>query len=131
MQKFLIFLFVFNISSGLKAQVHIAPDTIHFTNVPGTQVKKLGSDSLSSTFLIRIVTEVKPHYHANHTENVIVVKGSGIMKLGEKIINIKKGDIIIIPKGTVHSVISTGKKALKVISIQSPFFDGKDRVMMD
>jgi mannose-6-phosphate isomerase-like protein (cupin superfamily) len=43
---------------------------------------------------------------------------------------IKKGDVIFVPKGTGHSVVKKGKKALKVISVQAPFFDGKDRIFL-
>ena len=53
------------------------------------------------------------------------------MKLGEKELKIRKGDVVFIPKNTVHSVKSIGKEPLKVISVQAPFFDGKDRIMID
>jgi mannose-6-phosphate isomerase-like protein (cupin superfamily) len=61
----------------------------------------------------------------------VVLEGSGQMTLGTKGFGIKKGDVIFIPKNTVHSVISMGDQPLKVISIQAPKFDGKDRVFID
>lgn len=89
---------------------------------------KLFGDSLASSFCIVIKKEVKPHKHLTHSEHVIVSEGSGIMKLGDKTFAIKKGDVIFIPKNTIHSVKTTGKQPLKVISIQAPLFDGKDRI---
>lgn len=73
---------------------------------------------------------VKPHYHALHDEHVIVLKGKAEMHLGDQLLNIKKGDVIFIPKGTIHDVKVTSK-VLKVISIQAPKFEGKDRIFVD
>jgi mannose-6-phosphate isomerase-like protein (cupin superfamily) len=53
------------------------------------------------------------------------------MMLEEKKFEIKHGDVIFIPKNTFHSVKTTSKEPLKVISIQAPYFDGKDRVFKD
>lgn len=91
----------------------------------------LYSDSLASSFCIVIKKEVKEHKHLYHCEHVIVNEGEGLMKLGDKTFTIKKGDVIFIPKNTVHSVKNTGEKPLKVISIQAPYFDGKDRIMTE
>lgn len=97
----------------------------------GLTTKNLFNDSLSSSFCIIIKNEVKAHKHMKHSEHVIVQSGEAVMRLGEKEFNIKEGDVIFIPKGTVHSVIVKGKKSLKVLSIQSPYFDGSDRVMSE
>lgn len=112
------------------SQINVSTDTLNIENNGKTQVKKLHCDSLSCTFLIVIPDEVKAHYHANHTENIYVIEGEAIMKLGKNEFEINKGDLIIVPSGTVHSVINQGNKPLKVISIQSPFFDGSDRIMV-
>lgn len=44
---------------------------------------------------------------------------------------IKAGDYFFIPKGSLHYVKVTSAMPLKVLSIQSPFFDGKDRVFVE
>lgn len=97
----------------------------------GITNKNLFNDSLASSFCIIIKNEVKAHKHVKHSEHVIVQSGEGVMRLGEKEFTIKEGDVIFIPKGTVHAVIVKGKKPLKVLSIQTPYFDGNDRVMME
>lgn len=94
-------------------------------------VRKIAGDSLSSSFCILIKKEVKAHKHLQHSENVIVLQGHGLMRLGEKQFMVQKGDMVFIPKNTVHAVQSTGAFPLKVISIQSPAFDGSDRVMLE
>jgi mannose-6-phosphate isomerase-like protein (cupin superfamily) len=53
------------------------------------------------------------------------------MTLGDSIFNIHEGDLIFIPSNTFHAVITTSKKLLKVLSVQSPFFDGRDRIFTD
>jgi len=97
----------------------------------GITVKNLFSDSLCSSFCIIVKNEIKSHKHLKHSEHVIVESGEGVMRLNDKEFNIKEGDVIYIPKNTVHSVIVKGKKPLKVLSIQSPFFNGDDRVLTE
>ena len=93
--------------------------------------KALFSDSLASSFVIVIKKEVKLHKHLLHSEHVVVLEGKGQMTLGAKGFEIKKGDVVFIPKNTTHAVISTGDVPLKVLSIQAPKFDGKDRIFID
>lgn len=88
-------------------------------------------DSLASSFVILIKKEVKLHKHLHHSEHVVVLNGNGTMKLGDRLIEIKKGDVVFIPKNTPHSVKVNSKEPLKVLSIQAPFFDGKDRIMIE
>lgn len=127
---FVVLLTVFGL--GVKAQ---NPNMINTLELEpgggGITNKNLFNDSLSSSFCIIIKNEVKAHKHIRHSEHVIVQSGEAVMRLGEKEFNIKEGDVIFIPKGTVHAVIVKGKKPLKVLSIQTPYFDGNDRVMME
>jgi mannose-6-phosphate isomerase-like protein (cupin superfamily) len=95
-------------------------------------VRPLYTDSVTvSGFVIFIKKEVKAHKHLGHTEQVLVLEGEGLMRLGEKEFKIKKGDLIPIPKDTFHSVKTISKKPLKVLSVQAPYFDGKDRVFKE
>lgn len=94
-------------------------------------IKKLAGDSLSTSFFILIKKEVKPHYHAMHSEHVTIVDGAAVMQLANDTFIVKKSDVIFIPKNTIHAVFVKGKKPLKVLSIQSPGFDGSDRIMIE
>lgn len=114
-----------------KAQ-HISTDSIGQKTVSDNVYNKaLFNDSLASSFVIVIKKGVKAHKHLQHSEHVAVLDGSGEMTLGEKKFEIKKGDVIFIPKNTVHAVKTTGKVPLKVLSVQSPNFDGKDRIFIE
>ncbi|MFN3918541.1 MAG: cupin domain-containing protein [Flavobacteriales bacterium] len=86
-------------------------------------------DSLVSTFIIWVKKEVKTHKHLSHSENIYIVEGKGKFTLGDSTYIIKKGDMLFVPQNTWHSVTTTSKNPLKVISIQSPHFDGLDRIL--
>ncbi len=103
----------------------LTPDSTDYDNL---YIKKLSSDSLSTSFAIWIKLKVKLHKHDFHTEHVYVLEGSGDFTLGDTTQPIKKGDLITIPKNTWHGVEVTSKVPLKVVSIQSPEFKGVDRV---
>jgi mannose-6-phosphate isomerase-like protein (cupin superfamily) len=117
---------------GLSAQNMQSIDTIKppaaYDNI---YVRPLYSDSLVSSFVIFIKMAVKPHKHVTHTETVYVLEGEGMMKMNGKIINVKKGDMVFIPKNTEHALAVTSLTPMKVLSIQAPDFDGKDRVMTE
>ena len=95
-------------------------------------VRKIAEDSLSSSFVIWIKQNVKSHFHKDHSENIVVLEGEGMMTLGDSLFAIKEGDFVSIPKGTTHSVTQVlSKGPLKVLSIQTPLFDGSDRIFIE
>ena len=104
---------------------HIKPDDEEFENI---SVKKLSTNNEATTFAIWIKKRVKLHKHLYHTENVIIEEGRGEFQLGDSVYQVKKGDVIVIPQDTWHGVIVNSKETMKVISIQSPQFLGKDRI---
>lgn len=125
--KNVITLFLLLCSTLNKAQ-SFNTDTVGNQSNAEVYVRKLAGDSLSTSFCIVIRTQVKTHRHLTHSEQVVVLAGEGQMQLGQEKLLIKKGDVVFIPKNTLHAVVSTGNIPLKVISIQAPLFDGKDRV---
>ena len=107
-------------------------DTINAPANSATNYNKpLYSDSNSSSFVIIIPHEVKKHIHQFHSEQVYVISGEADMVVGEKYIHIKAGDVIYIPENTPHAVTVTSKEPLKILSVQAPYYDGKDKVMID
>ena len=130
MKNLFVLAFAF-ITGSISAQSIVSADTINSPTPDKNYVRVLHHDSLSSSFVIIIPKEVKAHYHASHTEQVVVLSGEADMVLGDQQLHIKAGDVIIIPKGTKHSVVVTSEDPLKIISIQAPYFDGSDRVMLE
>jgi mannose-6-phosphate isomerase-like protein (cupin superfamily) len=127
--RFLTFLILLVIHhKSFFAQIQHSAE-IPFDSKKNIDVVSLFEDSLFSSFAIQIKTNVLPHKHAQHSEHVYVVSGFGEMVLGTDTFKIASGDLIFIPKNTVHAVKSIGASVLKVISIQSPRFDGTDRIL--
>ena len=113
------------VSAQTVSIVDLRPDSTNYDNI---HVKRISSDSLSSTFAIWIKLKVKMHKHINHTEHVYVLEGKGNFTIGDKSKSIKKGDFITIPRNTWHGVEVASEIPLKVISVQSPEFKGLDRI---
>lgn len=103
-----------------------APDSLE-----NVWVKSLYSDSLVSRFLIVGKQGVPVHYHRVHTETLYVLESQGQMGLGDSSSHIGPGRQLSIPCGTTHSVTTTGRIPLKILSIQAPSFDGNDRVWVE
>jgi mannose-6-phosphate isomerase-like protein (cupin superfamily) len=129
MKKLFLLLFLFPIFATAQNQ---SLDTIKApSNYDNIYSRAIACDSLSSSFVIFIKKEVKKHKHVTHTENVYILEGEGEMFLGDKTFKIKNGDIIFIPMNTVHSLKVTSAIPIKVLSVQSPHFDGNDRIFVD
>ena len=101
----------------------LSPDD-SFENI---KVSALDHSDDASSFVIWVKEHVREHYHKKHTEVVYVIEGAGVMTLGKESFSIKSGDYIFIPRGTPHSVRVSENQTLKVLSIQTPHFDGTDR----
>jgi len=123
-------LFVQNITAqNIKTQelrsIKMDKSTTNVQSIP------LYSDDYASAFIVFVKKQVPKHIHAEHTEIVVVMEGKGEMFLGHEINTVRKGDQIIIPAMTAHAVITRSKKPLKVLSIQSPRFEGEDRIILE
>lgn len=123
-----IYLLTGNIMAQNQTNIYTITPPKEFENI---LVEKLFSDSLSSSFIIWIKKEVKPHKHLFHTENILVLEGSAEMNIEGITHIINEGSFLIIPPNHVHSVKTTSKIPLKVLSIQSPEFDGTDRIQIE
>lgn len=132
MFRFLATIILIVFMSNLKAQIKTDLNQIKApANFENIYVEKLAEDSLSSVFLIWVKKFVPLHKHLEHTESVYILEGSGKMQLGDSIFQVNAGNYLFIPKNTPHKVVVTSQNPLKVISIQTPMFDGSDRIMLE
>ena len=114
------------LTSGVHAQTQL-PLSLPVTE-SGVQVVKLSEDSLSTSYYIVVHDEVKPHYHARHSEHIVVIEGEGLMRMNADTIALSPGIHVFIPSGTIHAVKVTSDGPLGVLSIQTPRFDPTDRI---
>lgn len=77
-------------------------------------------ESLSARMLlIDLRGELDWHVHELTNEVVYVVRGQGILRLGDELIVIKPGDVVHIPAGLEHKVSSMGE-SLQAMVFQTP-----------
>lgn len=126
----ILLLFLFPVL--VKAQSNQSLDTITAPTVyENIYMRTIASDSLVSSFVLFIKKEVKKHKHVFHSEHVYILDGEGEMVVGDRTFKVKKGDIVFIPKNTAHSLKVTSAIPVKVLSVQAPMFDGKDRMLVE
>lgn len=119
--------------SVVNAQTHLSlKDVEPDEDYENIHIKKISDDKEQTTFIIWVKKNVKAHYHAVHSENIYILEGKGRMVVDGKEIEIKAGDYLNFAKGKVHAVLEvTSRRPLKVISVQSPQFLGKDRIFVE
>lgn len=126
--KVLFFLLISSASYSQDIEITNLKEVVPEKSFENVTVKKLHSDENSSYFVIWIKKDVASHKHADHSEGIIVLDGEGEMTIAKNSFKIKQGDHFVIPKNTFHSVKVTSEKPLKVVSVQAPKFEGKDRI---
>jgi mannose-6-phosphate isomerase-like protein (cupin superfamily) len=128
----ILFLLAVSFTTRISAQRFLSADELPCPEGTGpVRSVTLHSDSACSSFMLCIDAGVKPHLHRTHTEHVFVLDGTAEMMLGDSTRTIGSGDVILIPAGTPHAVKVTSSVPLRVISVQSPRFDGTDRIWLD
>ena len=60
------------------------------------------------------------HFHADANEIQLVLAGSGSFWLGDRQVQVKPGDLVIIPKGTVHAGSQASEGRFRVLAIKLP-----------
>lgn len=91
-------------------------------------VERLAGDTLTTSFLIQVRKDVPLHYHAYHSEHVYALSGKGEFVLNGDTSIVSAGTYTFIPSESRHTVKVISDEPLRVLSIQSPEFLGKDRI---
>jgi mannose-6-phosphate isomerase-like protein (cupin superfamily) len=86
------------------------------------------SENLSIAHVI-VQNESKKHMHKKMEEVYYVEKSEGELIIGDKILHIKEGDLIPIPKNTWHFLRKLKHKPLEILVITHPRFDPNDLIL--
>ena len=62
---------------------------------------------------------------------VFMFKGSGYLIMDKRRVDLSAGDVVYIPRGTVHYFVNTGRDPAVAFVVFAPPFDGKDIVPVD
>ena len=116
-------------ATGPAAPPPLAAGLINLTGLSEDEIGPLvsGTDLRSRTL---VVTEygtvavqsgnVFKHYHADANEVQLVLAGSGSFWLGDREVQVKPGDLVTIPKGTVHAGSHATEGRFRVLAIKLP-----------
>jgi mannose-6-phosphate isomerase-like protein (cupin superfamily) len=63
---------------------------------------------------------VAKHMHPNTNEMQYILEGTGTIWLGDKEVQVKPGDLVVIPKGTAHGGTKPDGRPFKAIAIKTP-----------
>lgn len=67
-----------------------------------------------------------PHRHIESEEIYHILAGTGRMTLDDETFDIAPGDTILIPPGTPHCLLNTGKGSLRLLCCSSPPYRHED-----
>ncbi|MCR4302319.1 MAG: cupin domain-containing protein [Sulfuricaulis sp.] len=91
----------------------------------------LSRSELSSHLLVQVRNREPLHYHNDSDISVWLLRGRGLIHMGNEVIVINAGDMLHIPRGVIHAYVNQGKEAGVALVVFSPPPSPKDRVLVD
>jgi mannose-6-phosphate isomerase-like protein (cupin superfamily) len=100
---------------------------------PGENIKAivLSRNALSANLLIQVRDREPLHYHADSDITVFLLRGRGVIHVGERAFPVKAGDVLHIPRGAVHAYVNEGPEVGVALVVYSPAPGPHDRVLVD
>lgn len=65
-------------------------------------------------------SRVPPHFHNQTDEIIYVLEGEYQIEIGEEKRTARKGDVVVIPRGTTHGFCNTAESESKMLAIITP-----------
>ena len=127
------------LATGLAAAPVEAP-VVHFDEVTranpidatrGAVLTEVARGEQASVNVWQMTKGLPLHFHRSHEEVIFVKSGRAEVRIGERTLTMQAGDLVLIPKGTLHSARAVGEEPFRGISVFAPAFDGKDRILVD
>src|ERR1043166_843506 len=111
-----------------QAANELTPMVIHVPDLSGDKLGMPAGTGLRSKGIViqdgmTLAVQAGPvpkHYHANANEIQYYLEGTRTIWLGDKEVQIKPGDLVILPKGTHHGGTKTEGAPFKAIAIKTP-----------
>jgi mannose-6-phosphate isomerase-like protein (cupin superfamily) len=72
---------------------------------------------------------VTPHHHEALEEIYYILRGSGVMTIGDESREVGAGDAICIPKNNRHTLANTGSEEMKILLVCGPAFYFEDHIV--
>jgi mannose-6-phosphate isomerase-like protein (cupin superfamily) len=99
---------------------------------PDEQVKGLllSDRPAVSHVVVQIRGREQLHIHQEHDVTIVMLRGTGRLALGDRVLSLRAGDTVLIPRGTPHYYLNEGREPTVVLAIFTPSYDGKDAVVV-
>jgi mannose-6-phosphate isomerase-like protein (cupin superfamily) len=116
------------LSPRAQAANELIPMVIHVPDLAGDKLGMPSGTGLRSKGVVvqdgmTLAVQAGPvpkHMHMNANEIQYYLEGTGTIWLGDKEVQIKPGDLVIIPKGTAHGGTKMESGVFKAIAIKTP-----------
>jgi mannose-6-phosphate isomerase-like protein (cupin superfamily) len=82
-----------------------------------------GALSAMRTTMGRGVEGARPHTHRKSAELFYIIDGALQMLAGEQIINVSKGDMVVVPPEMAHAFATTSDQTADFLIVQAPGLD--------
>ena len=92
---------------------------------------KVGETVSASYHVIQVRTQERPHVHQEHDALVTLLEGRGELHLGDRVLALRCGDTVAVPRGTAHWFRNTSRHPAVAFATFSPPYDGKDMVPVE
>ncbi|HEY0006561.1 MAG TPA: cupin domain-containing protein [Pyrinomonadaceae bacterium] len=99
----------------------------------GSQIRPLVDRTTSQIELCSLAEEVLPagakvgrHHHRQTEEVYYIVRGRGLMTVGEEVQEVGPGDAVYIPRGLSHTLENTGAEAITLLLVCGPAYSYED-----
>ncbi len=66
------------------------------------------------------------HGHPDNEQVYVIVRGRGVMQVGDEMEEVREGTLVFIPPGAAHAIKNTADERLVFVSATSPPFDPKE-----
>ena len=94
----------------------------------GAAITEILRGEQASVNVWQITDAMAPHLHRTHEEVIIVRSGRARARIGDRDVDLGPGDVLLVPKNTVHAARAIGEEPFVGVSVFAPAFDGRDRV---
>lgn len=97
---------------------------------PGQEIRAdlLERNAGASHHLVQIATAERPHVHASHDLQVLLVAGRGTLHVAERTMTLCTGDVATIARGTPHWFVREGDVPAAALVTFTPPLDAPDNV---
>jgi mannose-6-phosphate isomerase-like protein (cupin superfamily) len=119
-------------------QIANLSDLEQFTTLDGSGIREIAGPSWTAAENQSLAEATVPaggqtaeHFHRQTEELYYFTAGSGRMKLGDEVADVKAGDCVVIPPGTPHKLWAGEGEELVLLCCCAPAYSDADTVITE